>query len=363
VYWSDTENVLWKVEVPGRAHASPTIYRNAVFVATADEAKETQSLLCYDRTTGKLRWTRVVHEGGFMHAHGKNSQASATPACDGERVFTTFLSKDGLWVTAVDFDGQIVWQTQAGPFNSQHGYGSSPTLYQSLVIVAGDNQGAGYVAALHRKTGEVIWRTPRESDPSYGTPVIAKTGGRERLLLAGQTRVDSYDPATGEQHWTSPGPADVTANTVAWNDDLVFASGGYPQNGLMAIRAADGSDVVWEKDFKLYVPSALVADDRVFVVQDNGVARCLAAATGDEIWTHRLGGDFSSSPVLVEDVIFVASEAGVVHVFKASDRYEEIARHDLGEPIFATPVICGGKMYLRTAKHLYCIGETANLNE
>jgi outer membrane protein assembly factor BamB len=355
--WSETENVLWKAEVPGRGHASPCIWGDAIYIATADEDKETQSLLAYARETGDLRWTREIHRGGFMHAHSKNSQASPTPACDGERIFTAFLSGGGLWVTAVDVEGEIVWQTQAGPYSSQHGYGSSPVIFRSLVIVSGDNLGQGYVTAIHRQTGEIAWRTPRDNGPSYGTPVLATTGGREQLIISGQSKVNSYDPATGEEIWASPGPAEVTANTVAWNDELVFAGGGYPETAVMAIDAAGGSKVVWQKDFKAYVPSPLAIGDRLFVVQDNGVARCLNAKTGEEIWTKRLGGDFTASPVVVNDAIFVPDEDGLMHVFKATDRFEEIARNNLGDGGFASPVICGGRLYLRTLHHLYCIGE------
>jgi outer membrane protein assembly factor BamB len=357
VRWSQTENILWKAKIPGRGHATPSVSSNRVYVATADEDAETQSLLCYDRENGKLHWTCEVHKQGFMHAHSKNSQASATPACDGERIFVAFISHGHLWVTAIDLAGKIVWQTQAGTFNSQHGYGSSPLINQSLVIVAGDNQGAGFITALHRKTGEIVWRTPRDNDPSYGTPIIASTGGREQLLLSGQNSVQSYDPLTGERLWMTSGPADVTANTVAWNENAIFASGGYPQNGVLAIRAKDGGEILWQQSYKVYVTSPLVVGDRLFIVQDNGVARCLDAESGNEVWTQRLGGDFSASPVLCGDVIFVPSESGAMHLFKASDEYEKVAENQLGDRGFASPVICGGRIYLRSGDTLYCIGQ------
>jgi outer membrane protein assembly factor BamB len=130
----------------------------------------------------------------------------------------------------------------------------------------------------------------------------------------------------------------------------------------MAIRA-DGSEVVWQKDFKAYVPSPLAVGDRLFVVQDTGVARCLNAKTGEEIWTKRLGGDFTASPVLVEDTIFVPDEDGLMHVFKAADRFEEVAKNDLRDGSFASPVICGGRLYLRTLRRLYCIGRSGNPSE
>ncbi len=159
VTWSPTQNVVWRQDVPGRGHASPVVWQDRIYTATADEQAGTQSLLAFDRETGKSLWNTVVHRGEFAACHGTNSQASATPACDGQRIFGAFIRPDGLWITAVDLDGEIVWQTKAGPFQSQHGYGASPVLYQSLVIVAGDNSGPGYLAALERETGKIVWRT------------------------------------------------------------------------------------------------------------------------------------------------------------------------------------------------------------
>ncbi len=358
--WSTTQNVLWKTEVPGRGHATPCLWGDAIFISTADEAKESQQLHCYDRQSGKLRWTCELHGAGFMKAHAKNSHASATPACDGEHVFVAYLAVDALWVAALTLEGTIAWRAQAGPFASEHGYGSSPVIYESLVIVAGDNVNQGYITALHRETGKIVWRTARGADPSYGTPILVTTAGRDQLLLSGQRTMVSYNPATGEELWNSLGPAEVTANTVAWNEDFVFASGGYPETGILAIRSDGGGEIAWRSEGKVYVPSPLATRDRLYIVQDNGVAKCLNAETGEEIWSKRLGGAFSASPLLCGDVVFAANEAGVVFVFKAADRYEELARNDLRESIFASPVIAGGRLYLRTDRHLYCIGQPSS---
>ena len=124
--WSPTKNVVWSVSLPGKGHASPIVWGDQVFIATADDSNQTMSLLSYSRTDGALRWSCLLHEGGFMHTHGKNTQASATPACDGQHVYWTAMVKDAIWVSAVTLDGKIAWQTEAGPFVSMHGYGSSP---------------------------------------------------------------------------------------------------------------------------------------------------------------------------------------------------------------------------------------------
>lgn len=355
--WSSTENVLWRADVPGSGHATPIVCGERVFVATADTNQETMSLLCFSRATGERRWERELHRGGFMHTHQKNSQASPTPACDGQRVFTAFTVQNGLHVSAVDLDGQIVWQTQAGPFSSQHGYGSSPVLFESLVIVSGDNRGPGYLAALHRETGEIVWRIQRGNSPSYSTPIIAHVAGKNQLLLSGQDHVTSYDPMTGDLLWQSDGPASTTANTMAWNDEFVFASGGYPEDGVLAIRA-DSGQVAWKSDERDYVPSPLALGDRLLIVQDRGVAICLDAATGKELWKQRLGGNFSASPTLVGEHVYVPDEAGKTLVFKVTPKFEKIAVNDLGDGGFASPVICGGQLFLRTSRYLYCIAES-----
>lgn len=354
--WSSTKNVLWRADVPGSGHATPIVFGEQVFVATSDTSQETMSLLSFERATGKPLWTRELHRGAFMHTHQKNSQASPTPACDGQRIFTAFTVEGALRVSAVDLVGKIVWQTEAGPFNSQHGYGSSPVLFESLVIVSGDNRGPGFLAALHRETGEIVWRVQRGNSPSYSTPIIANVAGKNQLLLSGQAHVASYDPATGDLLWEADGPASTTANTMAWNDEFVFASGGYPQNGVMAIRAESGK-VAWENKDRGYVPSPLALGDRLLVIQDNGIALCLDAKTGKSLWKQRLGGDFSASPTLAGEYVFVPDEAGKTIVFKAASKFEKVAENDLGDGGMASPVICGGQLFLRTSRYLYCIAE------
>lgn len=361
--WSDGQHVLWQTEVPGRGHASPIVAGEAVYLATADEAKETMSLVACQRETGELLWQARLHEGPFMHTHGKNSQASATPACDGEQIYCVCMIKGGVWVTAVDTLGKIVWQQQAGPFTSRHGYGSSPTLYKSLVIVSGDSTAGGYLAALNRADGKLVWRKPRPSDSSFGTPVIAEVAGKTQLLMSGQDAITSYDPSNGETLWTCQGPAQTTANTIAWSGDRIVASGGYPENNVICLRADGAGDVTathiqWQHEIKAYVPLPLILDGRVIVTQDSGIVTCYDLDTGDELWKQRMGGGFSASPVAVDDLVYLPNEAGEVFIFRAGDKYEEVARNRLTDGGFASPAIVQGRIYLRTDKHLYCIGES-----
>ena len=362
--WSETENVLWKSPVPGRGHASPIVWGDKVFVATAEEDKESQSLLCYDRATGEQKWNTELHQGGWPRVHAKNSHASPTPACDGERVFAVFTHDDAIWVSAVDLEGKLVWQTEAGPFEATHGYGSSPVIYQDFLIVMSDNSNGGFVAALNRKSGEIIWRIRRARDDSYASPVIAHVAGKDQLLISGQSLVVSYNPLTGEEYWQCRGPARTTANTMAFKGDVVYASGGYPEKSVMAIRAdgsgdVSGTHILWEDSFKLYVPSPLVVEDRLLAMGDGGVAQCYSLKDGKVLWKERLGGGFSASPVLVGDVVYSPDERGKLHVFRATEKkLEKIASNQLRGGM-ATPVILEGQIFLRTESHLYCIGNTS----
>lgn len=370
--WSRTENVAWKTDVPGRGHASPIVVGSQIFLTTADEQGQKQLILAFDRKTGKELWSTVAHEGGFMAKHGKNSHASATPACDGERVYSVFINRTGLHVTATDLDGKIAWQTEAGSFGSEHGYGSSPVLYKSLVIVLGDNRTSCFVAALDRQTGKVVWRTDRKTTGkhgSYATPIVARVAGKQQLLISGMESTTSYDPGTGKQVWTCFGPAEVTACTPAFSDQLVFSSGGYPEKELLAIRANGTGDitrshVAWRTGKGVtYVPSPIYHAGLLYVVSDDGVTTCFDGKTGKENWKGRLQGNFSSSPVLAGNLLYVTNEAGKTYVFKAGPKFEIVAQNDLGNSGFATPAICGGQIFLRTEHALYCVGKPAAQSE
>ena len=239
--WSPTENIVWQADVPGRGHSSPVTWGRRVFVTTADDENQVQSILAYDRDTGKQLWETVANRGNFMpKSHRHNSHASATSACDGERLFSVFVHDGGLWVTATDLDGKILWQTKAGDYDAIYGYGSSPAIWQSLVIVLGDNDQTGsFMAAIHRKTGQIVWRIARPNIDTYATPIVAHLAGRDQLLVGGCGYLTSYDPATGKEFWKCAGPTtETTANTATWSDDCVFVSGGYPKPyTLMAVKA------------------------------------------------------------------------------------------------------------------------------
>ena len=243
------------------------------------------------------------------------------------------------------------------------GYGSSPTVFGQSLIVAADSKADGFLVALNRETGVEMWRASRSKMVSYGPPVIATFKGGRQIILQGN-RVAGYDPQTGRELWNCKAPAKATACTLCFDDQRVYSTGGYPERGLYSISASGTGDVTeshirWRHERKsstAYVPSPLLAGGRLYVVSDGGTATCFRADDGHVFWTARLGGDFSASPVLVGQYVIAPNEAGRTFVFKASDEYQLIAENDMKEGIMASPVVCGGRLYLRTLKHLYCIG-------
>ena len=341
-----------------------------MFLLTCDEPAEVQSLVCVDRGTGRQRWMSEVNRGGLMEKHARNSHASATPAADGTRIFAVCTARGAVWVTAVDFAGRRLWQTRAGDYWSQHGYGSSPVLYQSLVIVAGDNRGSrldrlgdtSFLTALRRDTGEIAWRIKRENGDSFGTPIVGRIAGKAQLLLSGKRRVVSYDPESGRQLWSCDWPAARTAGTVAFDDQCVYATATHEESLLICIRADGSGDVsathvVWkERKGAADVPSPLVYDGRLYVLGDQGVLTCLQAATGRLLGRLRLGGNFAASPVLAGGRVFAINDDGAVFVIGTGDRAQLLGESRVGGRVLATPALCGGQAFVRTADALLCIG-------
>ena len=367
VQWSDSENVVWKTNLPGRGHGSPIVVGDQVVVTAADIARNVQTVLCFDRETGKQLWETVVHESGLeVKGNAKSSMASAAAACDGDRFFVNFLNGDSVYMTALDRQGKKLWQTKISAYINHQGFGSSPLLYQDLVIGVSDNKGGGVIMAMNRATGDIVWQKSRPMKANYSSPVILNVEGKDQLFLIGCDLVTSLNPLTGETFWEIDGSTTECVTTTVTDGHRIFTSGGYPKNHVSAV-AADGSGrIVWENPTRSYVPSLLTRDGYLFAVMDAGIAMCWKSDTGEELWKGRLSGTFSSSPVLVDNLIYAANEEGQTFVFEASaEKLEIVATNQLGNSVFATPAICGGRIYHRIAldvdgrrqEVLYCIGE------
>lgn len=373
--FDDTKNVIWKSKIPGRGHGSATVVGDQVYVATANEESGAQLLLCFDRATGETNWQTVVHESGGLKKNKKSTAASATPACDGERVYICFPTggsddagtQGKLVASALTLDGEIVWQQTISNYVVHQGYGASPALYQEMVIVSSDNKKGGMLAALNRKTGEFVWQRERPELPNYPSPTLLHVNGQDQLIMVGGDQIVSYDPNTGKTNWQTEGATTECVTSTLTDGKHIYTSGGYPKNHMSAIRADGSGAMAWENKTRLYVPSLVIRDGYLYGVLDAGIATCWEAATGEEMWKARLGGTFSSSPVLVGDRVFVCNEGGEFFVFRARpDQYEEIAKSQLGSQVFATPTIVGSRIFHRVAQldasgnrqeWLYCIGE------
>jgi outer membrane protein assembly factor BamB len=365
--WSSEKNVLWKSPVPGRGHSSPIVVGKRVFLTTADEAAQVQSVLCFDHDSGKLVWKTDVHKGGLTKKGNKrSSQASSSVASDGRRVFVNFLNKDAIHTTALTMDGQQIWRQKISDYTVHQGYGSSPTVHGMHVIVTSDNKGGnGVVAALYRANGMIAWKSTRPKTPNYSSPIIFKIGGREQLLLTGCNLVSSFDPENGKKFWEFPGATTECVSSTVTDGTHIYTSGGYPKNHIAAVKADGSGKVVWENKTRVYVPSMLVSNGHLYAVADAGIAYCWKSDTGEELWKERLGGTFNASPVLVGNQIYVTSEDGFTSVFKASPGgFERLAENQLGEGVFATPTICHDRIFMRVVESgseprqemLYCLG-------
>jgi outer membrane protein assembly factor BamB len=368
--WSETKNVEWRTAVPGRGHSSPTVIGKRILLATADDSKQIQSVVCFDRKTGEQIWIQEVNQGGFPERiNAKNTHATSTIACDGTRLFASFLHHDAVHVVALDMGGKPVWQKVAGKFTPneyRNGYAASPLLYGDVVIVAGDFDGGdAFLVAFDRATGEQIWKTPRPARINYASPVVARVAGCDQLLISGCDIVAAYDPNDGAQRWKAAATTMATAGTMVWAGDLVYASGGFPDSETACIRADGSGKIVWRNKQKCYDPSMLVYDGHVYAINDAGIAFCWDASSGKERWHHRLTGPLSASPVLANGNIYAANELGTMWVFRATpERFDLLAENQLGTESFATATICGGRIFLRVAavtsserrETLYCIG-------
>lgn len=367
--WSDAEHVIWKTAIPGKGHGSPIVVGDQVILQTAENDSEIQSVICLDRKTGEIVWRKKLHAGGFVKKQNeKSTSANSTPASDGERIYVNFLNAGAVYTTALDREGNEVWQKKITDYVLHQGFSSSPALYESLVIVSADNKGTGALAALDRATGEVVWKESRPALPNYTSPIILHVADKDQIFFIGCDLVTSLDPLTGKKLWEMPGATTECVTSTVTDGRLIYTSGGYPKNHLAAVTADGTKKVAWENGSRVYVPSMVLKDEYLYAMLDAGVAQCWKADTGEEQWKQRVGGTFSSSLVLAGGNIYATDEAGKTTIFAADpSEFRVVAENQLGQESFATPAICGGRIYHRVAvtadgqrqEWLYCLGDDA----
>ena len=364
--WSATENVHWKVAVPGRGHSSPVICGDRIFLTSALEKEQTRVLLCLDRRTGKTLWQKAVVKSPLEQKHDLNSYASATPVTDGKHLWVSFFEQPRIVVACFDLDGNEVWRVSPGTFSSIHGFCSSPVLYGDTVILNGDQDADAYVVAFDKATGKERWRTDRPNKTrSYCTPLFIEHGGRKQMVLSGSKSVCSYDPDTGKPIWWMSGPTEQFVASLVYDNAVLFVTAGFPDLHILGVDPGGSGDVTathikW-RDHRgaAYVPSPVAHRGHFFLVSDNGIATCFEASTGKKPWKERLGRRHSASAVVAGDNAYFLDDDGTTWVVKAAPEYHLVSENVLGEAAFASPAISRGQIFIRTVGHLWCIGNPA----
>jgi outer membrane protein assembly factor BamB len=360
LHWGPQDNVIWKSEIPGRGNSSPVIWDDRIFITTASDDGQERKILCYARPDGKLLWQRAAPSAAARETlYKKNTFASSTPVTDGQRVIA-FFGNNGL--LCVDLDGHQKWHVDLGLFPTMHGPGTSPVIYKDEVIcIQYQNHGKSLFAAFDKRSGAELWRRDAENATSWSTPVVVHIGDRDQLVYNGAGYIAGYDPLTGKEIWRATGTSQEAIPTVVVGGGLLYSASG--RNGpTMAIRPGGPGDitetnVVWRNlRGGPHVPSPLYHEGRVYIVNDTGIATCIDAADGRTVWQHRLRGRFSMSPIIAEGRILVTSEEGRSTILQAGDTFQVIAENDLDEPVLATPALLGGRLYFRSASHLWCVG-------
>ncbi len=362
--WSDTENVLWKVPVPGTGHSSPIIWENQIFLTTASDDGTRLTLLSFDRGNGKQLWETLVPFDRWEHIHTKNSHASATPVTDGELVYASF-GQQGIMATTLE--GTLVWHNKAEDLDNYHGSAGSPILYKETVIIYQDHRGASFVAAFDKHSGEIIWRTERDTGTGWGTPIVIDTGKRDELIVSSQARVNSYDPDTGDEYWTVGGNLFEVIPTPVVGHGLVFASSGRA-GPTLAIRPGGAGDVTdshvaWTtQKGSPFVPSPIVVGEYLFMINDMlSIVTNYEASTGRLVYQGRLGRSsregFSASPVAVEGKVFFTNDMGQTFVVEAGPEFAVLHTNELNAQTLASPALVDGVWYFRTDRELIAIGK------
>ena len=367
------KGVAWKTRIPGSGYSSPIVVDKRIFVTACLKQQNMRVLYCLAEKTGQLIWSKEVIEAPLEGMHKLNSHASGTPASDGKSVFVTFFATKSteqnrgdpgeMVVASYDFQGNQNWLVRVGAFSSIHGYCTSPVLYKNLLLLNGDHDGESYVAALDKRTGKLVWKTPREHRTrSYVTPLLRKVDGRMQAVMSGSKRVVGLDPETGRRLWWIEGPTEQFVASMVHDHRGFYLTAGFPTHHVMSIKPGGRGDVSdshvnWHvTDAKSYVPSPVILDGLLVVADDRGIAHCFESVDGTHLWRERLGRHFSASLVTVADRVYLTSDEGITIVLKPDRQGANVLeKNELGERVFASPAVSDGKLYLRGTEHLYCI--------
>jgi outer membrane protein assembly factor BamB len=399
----ESKNVRWKTPIPGLGHSCPIVWGNRVFLTTAvssepdpkirignygdvasvdDKSKHAWQVLCLDRDSGAILWTRTAYQGvPKIKRHLKGSQANCTPATDGTHVLACFGS-EGLY--CYDFAGKLLWKRDLSTLDSsfaidqeyEWGFGNSPIIHDGLAILQCDLSRDSFIAAFNVETGEKIWSTPRDEIPSWSSPVIWRNSLRVELVTNAAQYARGYDPKTGAELWRLAKKSEVTIPTPVCGKDLLFiTSGNRPIQPILAIRPGAQGDISLKEGQKSnahiawskmrggpYMPTPILYGPHLYTCSNSGVLTCYEAATGKEVYKERIsgGGDsYTASPVAADGRLYFASEQGQVRVVKAGPEFQLLAVNKMDDYVMATPAISNGSLLVRTQHFLLSLGKKA----
>jgi outer membrane protein assembly factor BamB len=400
--WSAGENIAWSVALAGLGSSSPIVWNDRVFVTSqigrAPRRRGSHPMLARDdaalvarerpiggqrenapgtdgpielvvesfsRTDGRRLWEyRLAAEGPFPDLHEKHNLATPTPVTDGRYLFAWFGTGQ---IAALDLDGALVWTRHLGkeysPFDINWGHGSSPVLYEDLVILLCDHESKSYLLALEARTGRQRWKTDRGAGRvSFSTPLLVSGADGDELIVNSSERVDAYDPATGRLLWYADAPRQTPIPSAVFHGGVIYMTRGYRNSPYVALRPGGRGDVsashvIWRAPGGgSYVSSLVYYDGLLYLTNDVGVLTCADAKTGERVWQARLDGVFFASPVAADGKVYFVSQTGETVVVRAGRTPEILARNDLGERLVASPAISGGRIYLRSDARLFAIG-------
>ncbi|HZZ73103.1 MAG TPA: PQQ-binding-like beta-propeller repeat protein [Pirellulales bacterium] len=368
-HWTD-QDYNWKVKLSGVGHSSPVFWGDRIFLTSATAAGELQ-IQCLQTTDGQQVWEKSYQQGTF-HIHTQNSFASSTPAVDKDHLYVAWATPQEYTLVALSHAGKELWRRNLGPFESQHGFGTSPIVFDNMVIITNDQDGPkSFLIAVDCRTGKNVWQNPREhakgnQNCSYSTPSIYQPeGGAPQLIVNSWAHgISSLDPKTGKLNWEDrvfplrPIGCPVIAGGLIWGN----CGEGGGKNSVFAVRPGDKNgkppEVVYkfDKSTAPYVTSLVAYKNWIFFWGDKGIVSCIDMETGKVLYTERACGTCSGSPIRVNDRLYCITADGDVVVLAASDKFEKISTESLGELSRSTPAVSNGVLYLRTESQLFSLG-------
>lgn len=357
--WNDKDgiNILWKTPIARHGMSSPIVSGDCVFVTAANH--DVRQLLCFNANTGKILWHHDVNgipgspKQGLPHVLDETGYAAPTAVTNGRAVAAVFGTGE---LVCVNFKGERMWDRHLGVPKNHYGHASSLIGHENLVIVQYDQKADQKVMALDIATGRPVWETKRRAI-SWSSPILVDNEGRPELILTNSRDVDGYDPKTGKHLWRVECLSGEVASSAAFADGVAFvASEGSAATAIEIAKHAAKPKILWQWQDSLPDAASLVATEDFLVIPTAfGVVTCLDAKSGKVHWEHEFDRGFSSSPILVNDRVYIVDMSGNMQAFRMSKKFEHLGEGHLGEGAYATPAFVGSRIYIRGLKHLYCI--------